>query len=46
MRDVQLLPIDDAVAGVKSGECALIDGDAARALRSDGTFVLAWSCAK
>ena len=46
MRDVQLLPIDAAVAGVGSGECALIDGDAARALRSDGTFVLAWSCTK
>jgi mannose-6-phosphate isomerase len=43
MRDVQLLPIDAAVSGVGPGECALIDDHAARRLRSDGTFVLAWS---
>jgi mannose-6-phosphate isomerase len=46
MRDVQLLPIDASVAGVESGECALIDADAARGLRSDGKFVLAWSCTR
>ena len=43
IRDVQLLPINVAVAGVGPGECALIDEHAARRLRSDGTFVLAWS---
>ena len=43
MRDIQLLPIDVAVAGVAPGECALIDEHAARRLRSDGKFVLAWS---
>ncbi|MDQ3074964.1 MAG: class I mannose-6-phosphate isomerase [Pseudomonadota bacterium] len=43
MRDVQLLPIDVAVGGVAPGECALIDDHAARRLRSDGKFVLAWS---
>ena len=43
MRDVQLLPIDVAVDGVAPGACALIDDHAARRLRSDGTFVLAWS---
>ena len=43
MRDVQLLPIDVAVGGVGPGECALIDDHAARHLRSEGTFVLAWS---
>ncbi|MBA3729918.1 MAG: class I mannose-6-phosphate isomerase [Sphingomonas sp.] len=43
--DVQLLPIDVPVAGVKPGECALIDEHAARRLRSAGTFVLAWSLA-
>ena len=43
MRDVQLLPIDGEVAGVKPGECALIDADQARKLTSGGTFVLAWS---
>ncbi len=45
MRDVQLLPIDVEVSGVGPGECALIDEQAARRLRSDGTFVLAWSLA-
>jgi len=45
MRDVQLLPIDVAVSGVGPGECALIDEQAARRLRSDGKFVLAWSLA-
>jgi mannose-6-phosphate isomerase len=45
LRDVQLLPIDGTVSGVKPGECALIDEHAARRLRSDGTFVLAWSMA-
>lgn len=43
MRDVQLLPIDVAVSGVAPGECALIDEHAARCLRSEGKFVLAWS---
>ncbi len=43
MRDVQLLPIDAAVGGVAPGECALIDDQAARRLRSEGKFVLAWS---
>ncbi len=43
MRDVQLLPVDVMVGGVKPGECALIDEPAARRLRSEGTFVLAWS---
>ena len=46
MRDVQLLPIDAAVGGVGPGECALIDAEAARGLRSDGKFVLAWSCTR
>ena len=45
MRDVQLLPIDVAVGGISPGECALIDEHAARRLRSDGVFVLAWSLA-
>jgi hypothetical protein len=40
---VQLLPIDAAVAGIAPGQCALVDEHAARRLRSDGTFVLAWS---
>lgn len=43
MRDVQLLPIDAEVDGLKPGECALIDDRAARALTSEGSFVLAWS---
>ncbi len=43
MRDVQLLPIDVAVGEVALGECALVDEHAARRLRSDGKFVLAWS---
>ncbi len=43
MRDVQLLPIDVTVSSVGPGECALIDEHAARRLRSDGKFVLAWS---
>jgi mannose-6-phosphate isomerase len=43
MRDVQLLPIDVAVSGIGPGECGLIDEHQARRLRSDGTFVLAWS---
>ena len=43
MRDVQLLPIDVAVAGIGPGECGLVDESAARRLRSSGTFVLAWS---
>jgi mannose-6-phosphate isomerase len=41
--DVQLLPIDAPVSGVEPGECALVDEHAARRLRSDGKFVLAWS---
>jgi mannose-6-phosphate isomerase len=45
LRDVQLLPIDVAVSGLKPGECALIDEHVARRLRSEGTFVLAWSMA-
>lgn len=43
MRDVQLLPIDAETAGVKPGECALIDSDDVGNLTSGGTFVLAWS---
>ena len=43
MRDVQLLPIDAPVGGVGPGECALVDDHAARRLRSEGSFVLAWS---
>ena len=43
LRDVQLLPIDAPAAGVGAGECALIDEHAARRVRSDGRFVLAWS---
>ena len=43
LRDVQLLPIDAPAGGVGPGECALIDEHQARRLRSDGTFVLAWS---
>ena len=45
MRDVQLLPIDEPVGIVKPGECALIDEGAARTVRSNGIFVLAWSTA-
>ncbi len=44
--DVQLLPIDVAVGEIGAGECGLIDEHAARRLRSDGTFVLAWSLAR
>ena len=43
MREVQVLPIDEPVAGLAPGECGLIDVEAARALRSRGRFVLAWS---
>lgn len=43
LRDVQLLPIDVEVNGVKPGECALVENDAARSLTSEGKFVLAWS---
>ena len=43
MRDVQLLPVDAAVGEVGPGECALVDKEEASALRSSGTFVLAWS---
>jgi mannose-6-phosphate isomerase len=43
MRDVQLLPIDAEVAGLKPGECALVDSGDARNLTSAGKFVLAWS---
>lgn len=43
MHDVQLLPVDAEAAGVKPGECALIQHDKARDLTSGGTFVLAWS---
>jgi len=43
IRDVQLLPIDAPVNGIGAGECGLIDEHQARRLRSDGTFVLAWS---
>jgi mannose-6-phosphate isomerase len=45
LRDVQLLPIDAPVGGVGAGECALIEDAAARRLRSEGSFVLAWSLA-
>jgi mannose-6-phosphate isomerase len=45
LRDVQLLPIDAAVSGLNPGECALIDEHVVRRLRSEGTFVLAWSLA-
>lgn len=41
--DIQLLPIDAPVAGVRPGECALVDESSARRLRSEGKFVLAWS---
>jgi mannose-6-phosphate isomerase len=43
MRDVQLLPIDTPISGIGVGECALINEECARRLRSDGRFVLAWS---
>jgi mannose-6-phosphate isomerase len=43
LRDVQLLPIDAEVGGVRSGECALIDANEVKDLTSGGTFVLAWS---
>ena len=43
LRDVQLLPIDAAAGGIGPGECALIDDHAARRVRSEGKFVLAWS---
>ena len=43
MTDVHLLPIDRPVAGVAPGECALVDERSVRRLRSEGTFVLAWS---
>jgi mannose-6-phosphate isomerase len=46
LRDVQLLPMDASVGGIQPGECALIDDRAARRLRSEGTFVLAWSLAR
>jgi len=45
MRDVQLLPIEQAVGGVGPGECGLIAPHAAQLLRSRGRFVLAWSSA-
>lgn len=40
--EIQLLPIDAAMAGIAPGECALLNSDEAVALRSDGRFVLAW----
>ncbi len=43
MRDVQLLPIDEPVAGLAPGACGLVEVEAARSLRSRGRFVLAWS---
>ena len=43
MHDVQLLPIDAPVGELKPGECALIDSGSARALTSEGKFVLSWS---
>jgi len=43
MHDVQLLPIDKPVAGLKPGECALIDPSTATNVNSEGKFVLAWS---
>lgn len=43
LHDVQLLPIDAAVGGLKPGECALVDDSSARKMSSEGTFVLAWS---
>ena len=45
IHDVQLLPMDAEVAGVKPGECALVDSGTARTLASEGKFVLAWSTA-
>ncbi|MFL6724484.1 MAG: class I mannose-6-phosphate isomerase [Sphingomicrobium sp.] len=46
LRDVQLLPIDAEVGGVKPGECALVEDHQARQLTSGGIFVLAWSAEK
>ena len=43
IHDVQLLPIDAEVDGLKPGECALVDNPTARSLASEGKFVLAWS---
>ena len=43
LRDVQLLAVDSPVGGLEAGECGLISPSAARALESDGRFVLAWS---
>ncbi len=43
MREVQLLPIDEPVAGLAPGRCGLIEPGTARSLRSRGRFVLAWS---
>ena len=43
MHDVQLLPIDAPAGELKPGECALIDSGSARALTSEGKFVLSWS---
>ena len=43
MHDVQLLPIDAEVEGLRAGECALIDSGTARGLTSKGKFVLVWS---
>ena len=45
LRDVQLLPIDQPLAGLEPGACGLIEVEAARSLRSRGRFVLAWSSA-
>ncbi len=45
MLDVLLLPINSAAGGIGPGECGLIDEQQARRLRSEGTFVLAWSVA-
>lgn len=39
---IQLLPIDAPVAGLRAGECALVTSMEAEALRSEGRFVLAW----
>ncbi|QDP19712.1 class I mannose-6-phosphate isomerase [Sphingomonas xanthus] len=43
MRDIQLLPIDAEVAGLRPGECGLVDELEVGSLASGGNFVLAWS---
>ena len=41
--DIQLLPIDETVAGIAPGQCALVDREVAAGLSSRGSFVLAWT---